>query len=287
METLEASRSRQALIVRAARLAMVVLIGLHLLVSWFEPLPGEGNDYFFYILALLAAWLATLLCTLVWRQYRPAEPPGHVWGAFAMGLGAWAVAELVWLLLRPYYESFPEIFITDFFYLAGYFCFGVSIFLQYRLIMQPAPQQQRQILLLLAIGVPVAVVLLTFGLRAAGLGLEWSLPGMLLYACYPVGDALMGFSGLYLSHLFGRGLWGRAWWGLVAFALSDGFSFWYDMGGYTLLSEQADFYLSLAASTLYVLGYLVVALACLRQLLLLMPIAATLLDVPAGDPPSL
>jgi hypothetical protein len=76
-------------------------------------------------------------------------------------------------------------------------------------------------------------------------------------------------AGLYLSRLFGRGLWGRSWWGLVAFALSDGISFWYDMGGSLMISESAGNILSLITYTLYFSAYVLLALACLGQLLLL------------------
>jgi len=259
----------QLAIVKIIRLAVAVIIVIHLLVYWFEPLPGEWNTYIYYYLSLLSAWMAAILCTWVWRNYHPGEPAGRVWGFLAVGLSLWALGELIWLLCRPYYETFPEIFITDFFYLAGYLFYGASIFFQYRLITQPSPRQQYAALLGLAIGAPLAVVLLTVGLRSAGLGLDWSWAGMLLYACYPIGDALVGLSGLYLARLFGRGLWGRTWWGLVAFALSDGFAFWYDMGGYSLLSESADFYLNLLSDTLYLFGYLMVVLACLQYLALI------------------
>jgi hypothetical protein len=235
-------------------------------IYFVQPLPGSWNDSFYYASILVAAWVAAILAILVWRQYRVNEPARQVAGFFALGILAFALGEAAWVILRPFYEEFPDVFWTDLFWIMAYVACGISLFLQYRLIYWPSPKVQRRIILLICLGVPLLLALFTYLLRQAGVGQEWSWQGMLVFAFYPLADVLVGGAGLVMARLFGRGLWGRAWWGIVAFAVYDSVSFWYYMGGEQILSPQVEPWLNLFVDTLYLAAYLLMALACLGQL---------------------
>lgn len=254
---------------RASLVGEIVALTVYILVYWFEPLPPPWNDWIFYAFILVAAWLAAIMGTLAWWQYAPGDPPRRMWGFFAAGFWAWAVGELVWLILRPFYAEFPEVFVTDLLWSIAYIAFAAAVFEQYRLIYRPNRHEQRAGLMLLAAGMLLAPLALAVLLQRLGIGIEYSLLGLFLWVLYPIGDLVVGLSGVHFSRLFGRGLLGRAWWGLVAFAISDGISTWYGLGGSALLTEQQDLLLSLLTDTLYFGAYVLVARACLLQYLLL------------------
>jgi hypothetical protein len=65
---------------------------------------------------------------------------------------------------------------------------------------------------------------------------------------------------------------------LLAFAISDGITSWYYLGGSALLSEQSDAVLSLITDVLYFGAYVLFAFAGLGQYLLLC------YGPPANDP---
>jgi len=74
---------------------------------------------------------------------------------------------------------------------------------------------------------------------------------------------------LWFGYIFRRGVLGRPWLGLLIFAISDGISSWYWLGGSNLLSPLADSWLSLFTDVLYIGGYLCTAIACLSIFLVL------------------
>jgi hypothetical protein len=64
-------------------------------------------------------------------------------------------------------------------------------------------------------------------------------------------------------------LWGRAWWGLIVIGLSDGIYSWLLINGsYAMSIQEGNNSLSLVADTMYLVGYLLLGLACLSQYLL-------------------
>lgn len=260
---------------RAARIMTMsyLLAGLATLVFAilyiFEPLPQPRNDNAIYGFILVAAWLAAILGSLAFSQYARSDAPRRVWGFFSLGLWSWALGELVWLAFLPYYDEFPDVFYFDICWTAAYIFFALAAYEQYKIIYQPTQHEKRSGLALLFASlllIPLAVSLL---LHQLGIGAEYSFLGLYLYVFYPVGDLLVGATGVHLSRLFGRGLMSRAWWGLVAFALSDGISTWYSLGGSALLSERSDLILSVITDTLYFGAYILFALAALGQFLLL------------------
>jgi hypothetical protein len=250
-------------------LAVLVTV-IYIILYIFEPLGQPWNDNAIYGMILIAAWLAAIFGTFAWRQFARSDPPRRIWAYFSLALWSWALGELVWLALHPFYEEFPDVFYFDFFWFIAYIFFALAAYEQYKLIYQPTQHEKRSGLAFLFASlliIPLAVALL---LRQLGVGAEYSFLGLYLYVFYPVGDLLVGAIGVHLSRLFGRGVMGRAWWGLVAFALSDGISTWYDLGGYALLSEKSDLFLSVITDTLYFGAYILFALAALGQLLLLL-----------------
>jgi hypothetical protein len=244
---------------------MLIYMGLY----WWEPLAQPWNDWAIYLLILAAALLAAVIGTAVWRQFPAGDPPRRVWGFFALGLWAFTLGELVWLAMRPFYEEFPDVSAFDVCWVAAYAFFILSLYFQHRLIYSAGERgawRWLAVIWVLLIGV---TLVLTLAAYRAGWAQDWTPLGAFLAILYPVGDAVIVLASLNLSRLFGRGLWGRAWWGLLAFAISDGITSWYYLGGSALLTEQSDALLSLFTDTLYFGAYVLLAFAGLSQYLLL------------------
>jgi hypothetical protein len=108
---------------------------------------------------------------------------------------------------------------------------------------------------------------ITFGLTkltmAAGLGEGISWLALYLAVLYPVFDLTEGGAAVWLSSLFGRGVWGRPWWGLIAFAVADSINIFFWVGENEWLPEPAVAILDLFSNTVYVLGYMLTAIAFL------------------------
>lgn len=243
---------------------------IYILLYWYDFLPEALEYYLADFLTLLAALSAAVVAILPWRQYHPGEAPRRVWGFFMLALWAWTIAQALRLALRPYYESFPDVFYFDFFWVAGYICFALALFYQYCSIYQPTPAQQRLWVILGMVGVAAGVALLAWVVRGQGVGETWL--GTFLYILYPVADVLVGGLGIQLSRLFGRGLWGRPWWGLAAFAVADTFWTWYDLGGVDWLAGLPGFWgvgVEFFFDVLYFDAYFLFAIACLAQFLAL------------------
>jgi hypothetical protein len=98
---------------------------------------------------------------------------------------------------------------------------------------------------------------------AAGLGEGISWLALYLAVLYPVFDLTEGGAAVWLSSLFGRGVWGRPWWGLIAFAVADSINIFFWVGENEWLPERAVAILDLFSNTVYVLGYMLTAIAFL------------------------
>ncbi|MEW5870598.1 MAG: hypothetical protein AB1894_15100 [Chloroflexota bacterium] len=256
--------------------ALVVIV--YDLFYLIEPLPEPWGENVTTWLTLLSSVAAAILGTLVFRQFQHDDPPRLTWTFFLLGLWTWASGEIVWLAIQPIYDSLPDVNITDFFWTMAFVFFAMSVVIQYRQINTynfADPESSRRLklvdlgVLALALGIASGVTLVIYSLMLrGGYGEDWEPLGMFLAILYPVLDLGIGLAALNLSRLFGQGIWGRAWWGLIAFAISDGITSWYYLGGSQYLSETSDLILSLFTDTLYIGAYIIVALACLSHLLL-------------------
>ena len=254
---------------RNAVLLSLVITAVYACLYQFEPLPQPWNDNAIYALTILVANLAAVLGTRVWQQFLPGETPRQMWLFFSLGLWSWGSGEVVWLVVHTWWPEHPDTTIIDAFWVAAYICWAVALFYQYRLILRTNAFTSQRWLALLGTAVLGLTLLVTTLARARGIGADWTWLGMYLAIFYPIGDLLLGLAALDLSRRFSSGLWGRAWWGLIIFAISDGITGWYYLGGYQLLTPAADMWLSLFTDVLYFGAYVVFALACYMQLLLL------------------
>lgn len=218
-----------------------------------------------YAMIILAALLAAVLAARVWRLFQPDDPPRRVWSWFTLGLWFWAVAEVIWYILHQLYEELPDVNLVDIFWVGAYLSFALAVYEQYRQIHPQAVRRIRLAGLLLGVLTLLAVQFLNLRLRQSLQTQGWTLIGSYLAVLYPVSDLVIGLAAFNLVRMYGAGLWGRAWWGLIAFAVSDGITSWYYLGGNALLSEQADLYLSLFTDLLYYGAYLIFVLACVSR----------------------
>lgn len=248
--------------------AFFVMLIIYTYVYYYEPLneiySPYINDKVLDTLTLIPAVVAAFLGTQITRQFEYNESPFRIWVMFTIGWWWWVGGELSSFV---YDYLYPDIYFDftfiDVCWLMGYFFFGLSLYYQFRLIYNA--QKGRQSLLYVAyIGFGLAV---TFGLTqlavSAGLGEDSPWWAVYLAILYPVFDLVEGIAALWLSFLFGRGVLGRAWWGLIAFAIADTINIFFWLGGYNWVSDQAYINLDTFSSAVYVMGYIITALAFL------------------------
>jgi hypothetical protein len=243
--------------------------------SWIKPLPTPWNDNVIYCLIILAAIPASGIGFLLSRQFKPHEPQRQIWTFFAWGWACWVLGEISGLIYTQIYATLPDITLSDLFWTAGYIFFGLSLYLQYALIYirWSINIRKRKIYIIYFFLIVVIAMLfssiLTLLLRQAGFdqGSKWF--STFLNIFYPICDLAEGAMALWFSFLFRRGVLGRPWLGLLVFAVSDGISSWYWLGGNMLVTPQVDSWLSLFTDILYIGGYLLTALACLSIFLVL------------------
>jgi hypothetical protein len=249
--------------------AAIILIAF-VYVYHFEPLNERLSPYWneklYDTLILIPAVAAALFGTLLTRQFTRDEPPHRIWLVFTLGWWWWVAGELSGFVYDEIYPvEYPELTFIDLCWLMGYFFFGLALYYQFRLIYS-AKKKRRSVLYLIWIGIALAV---TFGLTrlavTAGLGEGISWLALYIAVLYPVCDLTEGGAAVWLSLLFGRGVWGRPWRGLIAFAVADSINIYFWIGGGDRMSEQAAILLDTFSNTIYVLGYIFVAIAFLAN----------------------
>ena len=246
----------------------VIALAAYGWVYFYEPLSFL-SDYWNNVagdtLILIPALAAALLSARLTRHFKPSEPPYRIWLAFTLGWFAWVGGELLGFVYDYYYwsASYPEFTFIDVCWLAGYAFFGLSLYYQFRLIYNHKQERKTAVYFLLI----ALALLLTLGLTqlalAAGLGTGYSWPALYLAIIYPVFDLFEGGAALWLFFLFERGYLGRPWWGLIAFAVADGISIFFWIGGDKWLSNQTYQMVDLFAAVVYAAGYIISALAFL------------------------
>jgi len=248
-------------------LLILVLAVAYIFVYQQAPFPDPWTDIFLNLAIVLPAMLAAYLASRIYGSFQADEGPRRVWKWFALGLWNWAVAEAVWLVIWLQRGEVPTPSLSEPFWLLGLPCFAMAFLLQYRLIFFTSREQEIRWL-----GLALALVLV---LTIAGTQLLRSTPDVemtwwqtFLEVFYVAADAAMMAAALGLARLFGRGMWGRAWWGLLAFVLSDALYSYIQVTGLYAQSAESSNLLSLTADCVYAVAYMLMALACWSQLLL-------------------
>jgi hypothetical protein len=244
-----------------------VMLVIFIPVYHWEPFPERLNDNIIYFIDLFAALTAAAYGTLLARQFAPGEPPRRIWLTFVIGWWSAVLAEVLWIVYSFLTPEFPPFTLIDVAWLAAYFCLGLSLYYQYRLIFgKKRPPYEYLIVIALILVFSAALTNLA---QKAGLGEGISWLVLFLAILYPVSDILLGIYALRLSLLFGRGRLGRPWWGLISFAIADSINIYFWMGGYKLMPVQVSNYFFLLSDVCYLGGYMITALGLLSILLLL------------------
>lgn len=237
-------------------------------VYYYEPLSAAYspyvNDKVLDVLTLIPAVMAAFLGTLITREFKYSEPPFRIWLIFTAGWWWWVGGELSGFAYDYFY---PDIYFNftfiDVCWLMGYFLFGLALYYQFRLLYSSKKGRQSFLYLAyIAFGLLVTLGLTQIAI-SAGLGEDSPWWAVYLAVLYPVFDLAEGCAALWLSFLFGRGVLGRAWWGLIAFAIADSINIFFWLGGYNWMSDQAYYILDTFSNVVYVMGYMITALAFL------------------------
>ena len=247
----------------------VAITAIYVLVYLTQPFPPEWNENFMNYAPAVAAGLCATVATWLWRHFDRAERLYAVWGFFALSLWTWTIADVTWPLypLLGNGMEVPTLSPPNACWVAGYIFFAVALVLQWRLAFRPTRRQEQGGI---AGGVLVTLVLTLVGawVLVQFTGSEWEL-SVFLDAFYPAGDLILALAAWALARAFGKGLWARPWLSLLVFAFADALYTWtYDLGVYSSTPGAPGFMITVLADTLYLDAYLVVALACYAQLLL-------------------
>ncbi len=259
-------------------IGIVIVTIVYVLVYQFLPLPGSWNDMILNFSYSVAAGLGALAATLTWKQFQPGEMPRRVWGFFALGLWGWTLGETLWAIFAMTMEEVPDLTVADVPWVGAYTFFAISFLLQFRLIYGGRRDAERK---WLALGVGGSLLAALAGtLLMRGLGGETEQTWLETYVAifYPLADLVLVMAAIKLWRVFGRGMWGRAWIGLLVMAISDLLYSFLTFSGLYAQSASDGNPLSLVADTLYFDSYLLLAVACYAQYLLLRhgpPAAAT------------
>ncbi len=234
----------------------------------FQPFPSPWNDVIGNWLFFLAPCVGAIYTTLLWRNFGKDEPPRRIWSYFALALWSWAIAEGIWAVYALFTDEVPVITIADLFWVLGTVLFAVSFYVQFVLLYPARVQRVQRIFLLVTIGI-LFISLATTTLMQRNPAAETSWGETFLAVFYPIADLGLAGAALLLWRLFGRGMWGRAWIGMVVITLSDAFYTGLTYTGQYQSSLESGNFLSMAADVLYLVAYLLLALACFSQWLLI------------------
>lgn len=252
-------------VLRVIGFLSLLAVGLLTWVSVAQPLSNISLDWNYLAsssLNLLAATGAAIAGTFVTRQFGTKENPYRIWLIFTAGLWCWATGQGIVFAIDVTASPYPEgLSITDLLWVMGYVCMGISLYYQFVLLYNVGKRTRLPLYLLLILAALLAAAFLTNQAIHAGLG-EAS-PWIVVFVgiLYPVFDLAQGSGAIWLSLLFGRGQWSRPWWGMILFALADGIDTFNWVGGYELLSSQAQGVLDFLSSTFSFGGYLVIGFA--------------------------
>ncbi len=170
--------------------------------------------------ALLATWLGIA----AWAVLKNDDPGRRQWAFLSIGIGLWAMAELLWAFLSYTLTETPYPSIADAFWVPGYVMVLISTTLRYRALKIQWNSRTTQALLGIFSVIFVAVVLLVVEpIVTVG---DFSDPlTLLLNVFYPVADLLVLFAALLLAISLTGGKFSAPWAmiaaGLATLSVSD------------------------------------------------------------------
>lgn len=248
--------------------AIIVTTG-YIYIYQAQPLASPWNDIILNFSYTIAAGLGAVIVSSIWQQFTPSDRPRLVWRYLALSLWVWTAGETAWACYYLLAGAEPPVpSWADFFWLAGYVFFTAALLYQYRLVFQTTRSQERRWVLGIVIATLVVTLLGTTILRQL-IDTEEPWLSTCINVFYPIGDLAVAVVALMLVRTFGWGLWGRPWIALLVFTFSDALYAWLELSGiYSFLSAEGN-PLSMACDVIYFGAYLVMALACYSQLLLL------------------
>lgn len=262
--------------------AIALLSVIYILVYQLEPFSTFWNDVYLNLAIVIPAIVGAFFAAQVVRQFQPGEPPRQVWKYFALGLGCWTCGEALWSLTYFLTGDVPTPSVADIFWLVGMPLFTVAFVLQYRLVYGTPWAKEASGLLIIFGAVLVASTLGTYLLHQGARGAERTWGQSFLDIFYAVTDLAFALAGLGLTRAFGRGMWGRVWLALLVMALSDALYSWATFSGIYALSVETGNLLSLVIDLTYTLAYMLLALTCYLQYLLVR-YGPTLAPLPGAD----
>jgi len=262
-------------IAQMSAVIFVILLAIILWIFFTEPLSQSlspfWNDKLIDALVFIPAVGAALAATLLTRQFEKGEAPYHIWQAFAIGLWFWVAGEISGMIYDVIYWDtvYPDLCLTDMFWLLGYFFLGLSLFYQIRLVYGAQNSKGRRLYLGLFVLALLITAWLTNLAAKAGLGEGSAWIILFITVLYPVFDLTEGATAIWISFLFGRGQWSRPWLGLILFALSDSVNTFYWLGGYDFIPVMAQDVLNFLSMASYPASYMVAGLALLSNYFIL------------------
>jgi hypothetical protein len=252
-----------------ALVVIALLAGSYIYVYQAAPLPEPWSDIYLNLLIIVPALLAAYLSFRTWSTFSSQDRPRWVWFFFMLALTGWAIGEVLWFTTWYITGDVAIPSWSDIFWAAALAPFALAFVMQYRLIYSPDRRQEAGWLLAAAATTLLLSVVGTWLLLQTSTDSELTLPAAFLQVFYAASDFVMMLAGLRLAQVFGRGLWGRAWWGLLAFVISDGLYSYVEFSGLYALSVENGNLLTLVVDLSYALAYMLMALACWSQLLLM------------------
>jgi hypothetical protein len=249
-------------------LGSAIFTGIYIFIYLVNPISIDFSNFFLVYAIVAAALLAAIIALRVWFSFGVHDAPRSIWRYFSLAMLCWASGEITWGFYFLADPEVPPISVADAFWLVGLIFFGLAFRDQYRLLFKPSWSVEIR-----WIGLTVIVTLL---LSAATTQLllsilfnhELNWIETLVAVFYGYSDLAMMVAALVLARQFRKGLWGLAWIGLLAFTISDGLYSWLSLTGVYAYSVEVGNHLTMFVDTLYLAAYLLIALTCMVQLLL-------------------
>lgn len=234
---------------------------VYVLIYQFEPFSGFANLFLLNFITVTSALCAASLLTLVVSYYEPGEPPRQVWMMFALGIWAWAIADLIWSSYNLTVGEVPPFSAADLFWVAGYLFFTFAFIGQFQLILFERKRRHY------GLGAAIWAGILIFTTLVMFLSGESSLAQFFAFF-YPIADFAVGIAAIILAASFRRGTLARPWFGLFGFVVADSLYLWATLSGsFDFVSRTG--LITLLSELIYVVAYLFLAWGVLSQYLAL------------------
>lgn len=236
-------------------------VAAYILIFWVQPFSAALNLFLLNFLTVSSGLVCAILLTRVVGFYEPEEPSRSLWQNFALGLWAWALADLIWAAYNQVFGEVPALSPADFFWTAGYIFFTLALIRQFQLILFERSSRHYWLGAGIWVGILLTTTLIMF---LAG---EASLEQFFAFF-YPVADFAVGVAALWLAYTFRRGTLARPWLGLFGFVVADSLYLWATLNGlFDWVSRTG--WVTLFSELIYVMAYLFLAWGALGQYLTL------------------